>query len=120
MPGLQFRRRVPLAFFALAALIAPEYHGEVTSGGLPLPGVTVTAVRGDKTIRPGLISQKAASQVRSPTGADLSILRAADNTTRTLRRDAGHAGIVREPAYSLGSPQIALGRYSNPGYNQTA
>jgi trimeric autotransporter adhesin len=35
---------------AFATLIAAEYHGEVKFAGLPLPGVTVTATQGDKTL----------------------------------------------------------------------
>ena len=30
-------------------LLASEQHGEVTFGGLPVPGATVTAAQGDKT-----------------------------------------------------------------------
>lgn len=32
------------------ALVAAEYHGQVTIGGVPLPGVTVTATQGEKTL----------------------------------------------------------------------
>jgi hypothetical protein len=39
---------VALSFFALRALAATEHHGQVTFGGLPVPGVTVTATQGDK------------------------------------------------------------------------
>ncbi len=35
---------------ALATLGAAEYHGEVKFAGLPLPGVTVTATRGEQTL----------------------------------------------------------------------
>jgi len=35
---------------ALATLVAAEYRGEVKFAGLPLPGVTVTATQGDKTL----------------------------------------------------------------------
>jgi hypothetical protein len=43
-----FARRVLLAWCAVAGLVAAEHHGTVKSAGLPLPGVTVTAVQGDK------------------------------------------------------------------------
>lgn len=33
-----------------ATLSASEYHGQVTFGGLPLPGATVTVTQGDKTV----------------------------------------------------------------------
>src|SRR5580692_12104330 len=39
-----------LAMAALVTVIAAEYHGEVKFAGLPLPGVTVTATQGDKTL----------------------------------------------------------------------
>src|SRR6266545_2159401 len=31
-------------------LLASEHHGQVTIGGVPIPGVTVTATRSDKKI----------------------------------------------------------------------
>src|SRR6516225_8423828 len=31
-------------------LPAAEHHGQVKFGGLPVPGVTITATRGDKTV----------------------------------------------------------------------
>ena len=34
----------------VVCLNAAEYHGEVAFGGLPLPGVTITATQGDKTL----------------------------------------------------------------------
>jgi carboxypeptidase family protein len=34
----------------VVCLTAAEYHGNVTFGGLPLPGVTITATQGDKTL----------------------------------------------------------------------
>lgn len=39
-----------LSFFDLRAFAAPEYHGQVTFGGLPVPGATVTATQGDKRL----------------------------------------------------------------------
>src|SRR5260370_32885189 len=36
------------AWLAVAGLMAAEHHGTVKSGGLPLPGVTVTATQGEK------------------------------------------------------------------------
>jgi len=41
-----------LAFslFNLPAFAASEYHGQITFGGLPVPGATITAVQGDKKL----------------------------------------------------------------------
>jgi hypothetical protein len=35
---------------AVIGLAAAEYRGEVTFGGLPLPGVSITATQGDRTL----------------------------------------------------------------------
>jgi hypothetical protein len=43
-------RYISLMAAALATVIAAEYRGEVNFAGLPLPGVTVTATQGDKTL----------------------------------------------------------------------
>ena len=43
-------RRIPLTLVPLLTMIAAEYRGEVKFAGLPLPGVTVTATQGDKTL----------------------------------------------------------------------
>ncbi len=39
-----------LSLFDLRAFAAPEYHGQVMFSGLPVPGVTVTATRGEKKL----------------------------------------------------------------------
>ncbi len=39
-----------LACLAVSLLMASEHHGQVTFGGLPLPGATVTATSGDKKL----------------------------------------------------------------------
>src|ERR1700722_17640846 len=39
-----------LSLFDLSAFAAPEYHGQVMFGGLPVPGATVTATQGDKKL----------------------------------------------------------------------
>jgi hypothetical protein len=39
-----------MTFLPVLAVIAAEYHGEVRFAGLPLPGVTVTATQGEKTL----------------------------------------------------------------------
>lgn len=39
-----------LCCLAASGLVASEYHGLVTSGGLPIPGATVTATQGDKKL----------------------------------------------------------------------
>src|SRR5260370_21220518 len=53
------RRRCPLktsiqtwlvAGLALSALTASEHHGQVTFGGLPVPGATVTAIQAGKKL----------------------------------------------------------------------
>src|SRR5574340_239511 len=40
--------RLVAASMAISVLMASEYRGTVKSGGLPLPGATVTAVQGEK------------------------------------------------------------------------
>jgi len=40
--------RLVAVLLAAAALYASEHHGVVQSGGLPVPGATVTAIQGDK------------------------------------------------------------------------
>ena len=43
------RMLLPAALFGVASgLLASEYHGTIRSGGLPVPGVSVTATQGDK------------------------------------------------------------------------
>ena len=42
--------RLLVAWLAVSGLPAAEHHGAVKSGGLPIPGVTVTATQGDKKI----------------------------------------------------------------------
>ena len=42
--------RLMVAWLAVSGLMAAEHHGAVRSGGLPIPGVTVTATQGDKKI----------------------------------------------------------------------
>jgi outer membrane receptor protein involved in Fe transport len=39
-----------LSVFDLGAFPGSEYHGQVTFGGLPVPGATITAVQGDKKL----------------------------------------------------------------------
>src|SRR6516164_6979051 len=39
-------KRISVAILASAALMASEHHGTVKSGGLPVPGATVTASLG--------------------------------------------------------------------------
>ena len=44
-------RKLPLALILLAlSTLAAEYRGQVQFGGLPVPGVTVTATRGEQTL----------------------------------------------------------------------
>jgi len=40
--------RLMAAWLAVSGLMAAEHHGAVKSGGLPIPGVTITATQGDK------------------------------------------------------------------------
>src|SRR6266567_6133871 len=42
--------RLLAACIAVAGLVASEYHGVVKSGGLPIPGATVTAMQVDKKV----------------------------------------------------------------------
>ncbi len=39
-----------LLFSGMQAFAATEHHGQVTFGGLPVPGTTVTATKGNKTV----------------------------------------------------------------------
>lgn len=41
-------RLLAIACFAVSGLAASDYRGQVTFGGLPVPGATVTASQGDK------------------------------------------------------------------------
>ena len=43
-----YLRLSAIAVLAVSVLAASEYRGEVTFGGLPVPGATVTAVKGDQ------------------------------------------------------------------------
>ena len=43
-----FLLALALSFFELLAFAASQHHGQVTFGGLPVPGVTVTATHNDK------------------------------------------------------------------------
>lgn len=43
-----FLRSFVAALMAAVSLVASEQHGEVTFGGLPVPGATVTATQGEK------------------------------------------------------------------------
>ena len=45
-----FASRILIAWFAVAGLMATEHHGTVKSAGLVVPGVTVTAIHGDKRL----------------------------------------------------------------------
>ena len=38
--------------------LASEYHGQVTFGGLPVPGATITATQGDQKSWPSPIARK--------------------------------------------------------------
>src|ERR1035438_6571976 len=42
--------RLMAACVAVSGLMAAEHHGAVQSGGLPIPGATITATQGDKKI----------------------------------------------------------------------
>src|SRR5215469_141724 len=49
--GAGFPMRFQLITLSLTiALTAAEYRGEVTFGGLPLPGVSIIATQGDRTL----------------------------------------------------------------------
>src|ERR1700683_5300611 len=62
-------RCVVLALLTLAALAAAEYHGQVKFAGLPLPGVTITATKGDKVLAAVTDQQGAFSFADVPEGA---------------------------------------------------
>src|SRR3954466_5871335 len=42
--------RLVAVCLAVSGLLASEHHGAVKSGGLPIPGATVTATQGDKKL----------------------------------------------------------------------
>jgi trimeric autotransporter adhesin len=42
--------RLLAAWIAVAGLLAAEHHGTVKSGGLPVPGASITAIKGDKKL----------------------------------------------------------------------
>src|SRR3954453_4004935 len=42
--------RLVAVCLAVTGLLASEHHGVVKSGGLPIPGATVTATQGDKKL----------------------------------------------------------------------
>src|SRR4051812_8910172 len=42
--------RLVAVCLAVSGLLASEHHGVVKSGGLPIPGATVTALQGDKKL----------------------------------------------------------------------
>src|SRR5262249_51164622 len=44
----EFLGRLTAACLAVTALFGSEHHGVVKSGGLPIPGATITATQGDK------------------------------------------------------------------------
>src|ERR1035438_6193157 len=45
-----FGRLLLAACLTVTGLLAAEHHGIVKSGGLPVPGATITATQGDKKI----------------------------------------------------------------------
>src|SRR5579864_630118 len=45
-----FLLALALSLFELLAFAASQHHGQVTFGGLPVPGVTVTATRAEKRL----------------------------------------------------------------------
>ncbi len=42
--------RLLAVWIAVAGLMAAEHHGTVKSGGLPVPGASITATKGDKKL----------------------------------------------------------------------
>src|SRR5215472_9064889 len=46
----RYSARAFAAWIVVGALSASEHHGTVKSGGLPLPGVTITMTQGDKKL----------------------------------------------------------------------
>ena len=81
------------AWIAASGLMASEYHGVVRSGGLPFPGVTVTAIREGKKIVTTTNEQGAFSF------ADL-----ADGVWAIQVETFGFERIVREVGVASGAP----------------
>ena len=71
--------RLLTAGLVVSVLIASEHHGVVLSGGLPIPGATVTATLGDKKLVTTTDAQGAYSFHDLPTGTGPSGLRCWDS-----------------------------------------
>jgi hypothetical protein len=90
-------RKLPLALVLLAlSALAAEHKGQVQLGGLPVPGVTVTATRGDQSF----------TAVTDPQGAyvfpDLP-----EGTWKFHLEMSGFAAIDREVLVAAGAPAAA-------------
>src|ERR1039457_1759562 len=60
--------RLMAACVAVSGLMAAEHHGVVKSGGLPIPGVTITATQADKKTVPPTCARGAFSSPRLADG----------------------------------------------------
>src|SRR5271157_1435358 len=49
-PPSKYLGRLMVAWIAVSGLMAAEHRGVVKSGGLPIPGATITATQGDKKL----------------------------------------------------------------------
>lgn len=85
--------RILAAWIGVAGLLASEHHGVVTSGGIPVPGATVTAIQGDKKLATTTDDQGAY------TFADL------DDGVWTIQVEMlGFAKVTREVGVSAAAP----------------
>ena len=76
---------------AVTGLLASEHHGTVRSGGLPIPGATVTAIQADKKVVTTTDEQGAylfpnLADQRSVAAVDERRLRQLDDAPRVVRR----------------------------------
>ncbi|SPE33656.1 exported hypothetical protein [Candidatus Sulfopaludibacter sp. SbA6] len=55
--------RMIAASLAVSGVMAAEFHGTVKSGGLPFPGVTVTATLGDQKAVTTILPTRRASSI---------------------------------------------------------
>jgi hypothetical protein len=91
-------RAYPFFMMLAAACMAAEYHGTVKTGGLPVPGVTVTAIQGDKKV------VTTTDERGAFTFADL-----ADGTWTIEAEMLGFATLTQEVGVAYDAPPAELG-----------
>src|ERR1019366_581215 len=89
---------IAAAGMAVSGAMAAEYHGTVKTGGLPVPGVTVTAIQGDKKV----------VTTTDERGA-FSFAELADGTWTIEAEMLGFAKLTREVGVAHDAPAPELG-----------